>query len=137
MHFSTSPTHQHLRLPSLRELGLLPCPTPEAPQRQSRWKANTHQLNVLNQVFINNPFPSKDTRLLLSTSLKMHPRTLQIWFQNRRQTLKANKSRAPHSESPQELNPSHIKGASRMASVHIPYHDMASPTRNTSRTLHA
>ncbi|KAJ9048625.1 hypothetical protein DSO57_1033087 [Entomophthora muscae] len=94
--------HHQIRLPSLRELGLLPYPAPKPPHealpRSARWKANPPQLSILNQVFKTNQFPSKDTRKFLSMTLKIQPRTLQIWFQNRRQALKT-RTRKPTTNS--------------------------------------
>lgn len=81
----------NITLPSLRELGLLPYAPETKPSHRPRWKSSPYQLYILTQAFQRTPFPSKEARLLLSLTLEIPPRTLQIWFQNRRQALKGRK----------------------------------------------
>ncbi|KAJ2656059.1 Short stature homeobox protein 2 [Coemansia sp. RSA 1200] len=50
-----------------------------------RKRASPQQLDVLNKVFASTSFPSTDTRNRLARELGMTPRTVQIWFQNKRQ----------------------------------------------------
>ncbi|ORX63149.1 hypothetical protein DM01DRAFT_1331224 [Hesseltinella vesiculosa] len=56
--------------------------------KAKRRRANRHQLQVLNQVFQRTFFPSTQLREQLGRQLGMSPRTVQIWFQNRRQALR-------------------------------------------------
>lgn len=49
---------------------------------------STKQLKILNYVFKLNMYPSADLRYDLSLLLNYSPRTIQIWFQNKRQSLK-------------------------------------------------
>ncbi|KAF9159176.1 hypothetical protein DFQ26_006838 [Actinomortierella ambigua] len=57
--------------------------------KAKRKRANASQLSVLNAAFARSYFPSTEERLRLSKQCKMCPRTVQIWFQNKRQSVKA------------------------------------------------
>ncbi|KAF9537901.1 hypothetical protein EC957_007527 [Mortierella hygrophila] len=62
---------------------------PEDGVKAKRKRANAEQLSVLNAAFERSYFPSTEERLRLSKQTKMCPRTVQIWFQNKRQSVKA------------------------------------------------
>ncbi|KAG0331214.1 hypothetical protein BG004_001772 [Podila humilis] len=49
-----------------------------------RQRVTRSQLKVLEKAFAENPLPPGSTRQQLSIRLSMTPRTIQIWFQNRR-----------------------------------------------------
>ncbi|KAI9256680.1 hypothetical protein BY458DRAFT_519238 [Sporodiniella umbellata] len=53
-----------------------------------RKRASPDQLAVLNRVFSRTYFPSTELRRSLGKQLGMSPRTVQIWFQNKRQALR-------------------------------------------------
>ncbi|KXN66073.1 homeobox [Conidiobolus coronatus NRRL 28638] len=53
-----------------------------------RKRVNTMQLKILNDQFSKNPFPSIEQRSKLSGMLGISPKSIQIWFQNKRQTLR-------------------------------------------------
>ncbi|KAI8331778.1 Homeodomain-like protein [Chlamydoabsidia padenii] len=53
-----------------------------------RKRATKKQLQVLHRVFEHTFFPSTQVRAQLGRQLGMNPRTVQIWFQNRRQALR-------------------------------------------------
>ncbi|KAF9198898.1 hypothetical protein BGZ49_000171, partial [Haplosporangium sp. Z 27] len=57
--------------------------------KAKRKRANASQLSVLNAAFERSYFPSTEERLRLSKQCRMCPRTVQIWFQNKRQSVKA------------------------------------------------
>ncbi|KAJ8659268.1 hypothetical protein O0I10_004982 [Lichtheimia ornata] len=57
--------------------------------KTKRKRASPSQLAVLNQVFNQTYFPSTELRTELGKQLGMNPRTVQIWFQNKRQALRA------------------------------------------------
>ncbi|KAJ2014031.1 hypothetical protein GGI06_003665, partial [Coemansia sp. S85] len=57
----------------------------ERPVKGKRKRANAQQLDVLNKVFSTTSFPSTELRTRLARDLGMTPRTVQIWFQNKRQ----------------------------------------------------
>ncbi|KAI9308998.1 hypothetical protein BJ944DRAFT_259243 [Cunninghamella echinulata] len=56
--------------------------------KSKRKRANTKQLEVLNRVFEKTFFPSTQLRAQLGRQLGMSPRTVQIWFQNKRQAIR-------------------------------------------------
>lgn len=49
-----------------------------------RQRISKSQYKILEKVFTDNPMPNGDTRQQLATQLSMTPRTIQVWFQNRR-----------------------------------------------------
>ncbi|CAG8535712.1 1589_t:CDS:2 [Ambispora leptoticha] len=61
--------------------------------KAKRKRANANQLKVLNEVFQHTFFPSTELRIQLGKQLGMSPRTVQIWFQNKRQSWRS-KTRA-------------------------------------------
>ncbi|CAO3574969.1 unnamed protein product [Mortierella alpina] len=66
-----------------------PCTPEDGGVKAKRKRANAEQLSVLNAAFERSYFPSTEERLRLSKQTKMCPRTVQIWFQNKRQSVKA------------------------------------------------
>ncbi|CAO3686189.1 unnamed protein product [Rhizopus stolonifer] len=60
----------------------------DEPVKAKRRRANSEQLQVLNRVFDRTFFPSTQVRAELGRQLNMSPRTVQIWFQNRRQAMR-------------------------------------------------
>lgn len=76
--------------------------------KAKRRRASTKQLDVLNKVFERTIFPSTQFRNELGRQLGMSPRTVQIWFQNKRQALRS-KERSP-SSSPSSGNGSRSSG---------------------------
>jgi hypothetical protein len=55
-----------------------------------RKRVNTMQLQILNEQFKKNPFPSIEQRSKLSEMLNISAKSIQIWFQNKRQTIRNN-----------------------------------------------
>ncbi|KAK9236587.1 hypothetical protein V1525DRAFT_406512 [Lipomyces kononenkoae] len=87
-----------------------------APLKPKRKRATQQQVNRLNEVFQQTFFPSTEQRLELSRELGMTPRTVQIWFQNRRQGWRAESRRStgPQTErSLQDISPSASASGSR------------------------
>ncbi|ORX59818.1 homeobox-domain-containing protein [Hesseltinella vesiculosa] len=64
------------------------------PLKAKRKRASPSQLSVLNKVFNQTYFPSTEMRIELGKQLGMSPRTVQIWFQNKRQSLRSRTRRA-------------------------------------------
>ena len=65
------------------------------PRRPKRCKISREQLSVLISSFEDEPLPNFDQRQTLAKHLNMTPRSVQIWFQNRRQRLKPAQARPP------------------------------------------
>ncbi|ORX51954.1 hypothetical protein DM01DRAFT_1336944 [Hesseltinella vesiculosa] len=76
--------------PSLDEDPAYPSDTNAAEDKvkAKRRRANAKQLQILNQVFERTFFPSTQMRAELGRQLGMSPRTVQIWFQNKRQAMR-------------------------------------------------
>ena len=53
--------------------------------KSTRWNIPKHALSRLEKVFIEDKFPSVETRKNLASELKVRPRQVQVWFQNKRQ----------------------------------------------------
>lgn len=53
-----------------------------------RKRATASQTQTLQNVFARTAFPSTALREALARSLGMRPRTVQIWFQNKRQATR-------------------------------------------------
>ncbi|KAJ9083894.1 hypothetical protein DSO57_1029895 [Entomophthora muscae] len=77
-----------VRLPSLRELfpSMYTTPRKDGSLKSRRCRANQTQLTILNRIFRTTGFPSTQLRAALALQLGMSPRTIQIWFQNKRQS---------------------------------------------------
>lgn len=79
---------------------LLSSPDPETRHvKAKRKRASPNQLMVLNRIFSQTYFPSTEIRIELGKQLGMSPRTVQIWFQNKRQALRARGRQAAESPS--------------------------------------
>ncbi|KAI8377052.1 hypothetical protein EDC96DRAFT_494337 [Choanephora cucurbitarum] len=63
--------------------------------KAKRKRASPNQLLVLNRIFSQTYFPSTEIRVELGKQLGMSPRTVQIWFQNKRQALRSRGRHAP------------------------------------------
>ena len=83
--------------------GDLPASLLKAKRKRASWQ----QVQILNAVSEKTLFPSTDLRIALGRELRMAPRTVQIWFQNRRQLLKsqANKTSGRLGETSGEYSP--------------------------------
>ncbi|KAF9319873.1 hypothetical protein BG003_007864 [Podila horticola] len=62
-----------------------------------RQKITKSQYKILEKSFSNNHMPNGDTRQQLATQLSMTPRTIQVWFQNRRAKSKVSTAVTDHS----------------------------------------
>ncbi|KAJ3119776.1 hypothetical protein HK098_005181 [Nowakowskiella sp. JEL0407] len=58
------------------------------PPKTPRRKTSEGQLKVLNKVFERWPAPSTSLRRVIGEEVEMCPRTVQVWFQNKRQNQK-------------------------------------------------
>jgi len=67
---------------------------PDGAKRSKRCKISREQLADLIKSFNEEPLPNFDQRQALAQTLGMTPRSVQIWFQNRRQRLKPAQPKA-------------------------------------------
>lgn len=88
-----------------------------------RAKISSEQLAVLVAAFEREPLPNLDQRQELAKVLGMTPRSVQIWFQNRRQRLKPQQQSTVRQQHPQSF------GMPRLAAVAGLYggHDLPMP----------
>lgn len=67
----------------------------KSPKTQKKKRVRTvmtnYQLKMLRNIFGENQFPSTEIREEIARSIKMTPRSVQIWFQNQRQKHKNEK----------------------------------------------
>ncbi|KAG0052585.1 hypothetical protein BGZ83_002410 [Gryganskiella cystojenkinii] len=94
---SVHPFDQHQTSPStpkktLNWVNALPshfdATSPESHPRKRRRRTNREELDILEDAFAKNLLPDATTRQELGERLGMSVRAVQIWFQNRRQTLR-------------------------------------------------
>ncbi|TPX66514.1 hypothetical protein CcCBS67573_g07804 [Chytriomyces confervae] len=88
-----------LLLPLLQEA--LPSCAQESKQvttnkTSNRFRATPSELNLLLSIFERNAFPSRILRQKLADHLRLSVRQIQLWFQNRRASLKSNGSVFKH-----------------------------------------
>ena len=91
--YSASPSEYAMNLPSPESLHALADVADSIQPRMRRLKpkrkrASPHQLAVLNHHFAHNQFPTAEERRVIADAIDMAPRTVQIWFQNKRQIVK-------------------------------------------------
>jgi len=55
---------------------------------KKRNRTSPEQLLILEEAFLKNPTPNGQTRDILAERVDMSPRSVQIWFQNRRAKMK-------------------------------------------------
>ncbi|KAI8915695.1 hypothetical protein EDD86DRAFT_196649 [Gorgonomyces haynaldii] len=70
--------------------------------KKKRRRTTEDQLRILNQFFSHTPLPNAQQREELAISTGMTPRSVQVWFQNKRQTMKKQQSKEglqTHNES--------------------------------------
>ena len=65
--------------------------------KKKRRRTTEDQLRILNSFFEHTPLPSAQQREELALQTGMNPRSVQVWFQNKRQTMK--KKEVKHEES--------------------------------------
>ncbi|KAF9051115.1 homeobox-domain-containing protein [Hymenopellis radicata] len=56
--------------------------------KKKRKRADAAQLKILNETYARTAFPSTEERLQLAKTLDMSARSVQIWFQNKRQSMR-------------------------------------------------
>jgi|LauGreDrversion4_1035100.scaffolds.fasta_scaffold25345_3 hypothetical protein len=58
---------------------------PKKRVKYRRWNIPAQDLNTLEELYLKDQFPSVDTRRALADDLKVAPKRVQVWFQNKRQ----------------------------------------------------
>ncbi|KAJ8658994.1 hypothetical protein O0I10_005376 [Lichtheimia ornata] len=109
-------------------------PQHQMPLKAKRKRASPAQLSVLNHVFSQTYFPSTELRIELGKQLGMSPRAVQIWFQNKRQSLRTRerqqqerKHAMASSSSSSMSSPSSGSKHHYMHQNHYPYYTNALP----------
>ncbi|KAE9411232.1 homeobox-domain-containing protein [Gymnopus androsaceus JB14] len=90
-HRSTSPSYVSgpSRIPSYTPPPISPTTSVNEPtMKKKRKRADPGQLKVLNETYARTAFPTTDERQALAKLLDMSARSVQIWFQNKRQSMR-------------------------------------------------
>jgi hypothetical protein len=98
--------------------------TPGPDEKSHRQRASPYQRSMLEQVMTFTCFPSTRLRKKLAELLGMNPRSVQIWFQNRRQKLQIKKSmnrRRSGSPASQSSSSSSSSSFSQSTTRFVPY----------------
>ncbi|KAJ6594155.1 hypothetical protein B0H19DRAFT_1246855 [Mycena capillaripes] len=92
--------------------GSPPTPPPVSPissdepaVKKKRKRADAAQLRVLNETYARTAFPSTEERLALAKALDMSPRSVQIWFQNKRQSMRQTNRQSSTTHQAFSLSP--------------------------------
>ncbi|KAF9524003.1 hypothetical protein CPB83DRAFT_861914 [Crepidotus variabilis] len=83
--------HGHVPAPppqSFTPPPISPTTAEETTIKKKRKRADANQLKVLNETYARTAFPSTEERLALAKMLDMTARSVQIWFQNKRQSMR-------------------------------------------------
>lgn len=90
-HRSSSPYNRsasHAAAPAYSPPPVSPTSPEESTIKKKRKRADARQLKVLNETYNRTAFPSTEERLALAKELDMSARSVQIWFQNKRQSMR-------------------------------------------------
>ncbi|KAI0949404.1 hypothetical protein AcW1_009031 [Taiwanofungus camphoratus] len=80
-------------------------PVAEPAIKKKRKRADAEQLKVLNETYNRTAFPSTEERAELAKKLGMSARSVQIWFQNKRQAMRQSTRQASSSAPPTTSEP--------------------------------
>ncbi|KAI5123666.1 hypothetical protein M0805_001695 [Coniferiporia weirii] len=69
-----------------------PSPVDFPAVKKKRKRADAAQLKTLNEVYARTAFPTTEERMELAKKLEMSARSVQIWFQNKRQSTRQSRS---------------------------------------------
>ncbi|KAI0743569.1 hypothetical protein C8Q80DRAFT_848427 [Daedaleopsis nitida] len=78
---------------------------PIEPVKKKRKRADAEQLKVLNETYNRTAFPSTEERIELAKKLGMSARSVQIWFQNKRQAMRQSSRQAAANAPPTTSQP--------------------------------
>lgn len=80
-------------------------PVSEPSIKKKRKRADAEQLKVLNETYNRTAFPTTEERAELAKRLSMSARSVQIWFQNKRQAMRQSSRQASTSIPPTTNEP--------------------------------
>ncbi|KAI0092943.1 hypothetical protein BDY19DRAFT_989631 [Irpex rosettiformis] len=80
-------------------------PASEPVIKKKRKRADAEQLKVLNETYNRTAFPSTEERNELAKKLGMSARSVQIWFQNKRQAMRQSTRQASNASAPVASEP--------------------------------
>ncbi|KAJ6625904.1 hypothetical protein B0H10DRAFT_599389 [Mycena sp. CBHHK59/15] len=117
-----------------------PIGSDEPAVKKKRKRADAAQLRVLNETYARTAFPSTEERLALAKALDMSPRSVQIWFQNKRQSMRQTnrQSSTAHQSfslsSDEQIIDDMDNYESAMSSAHSPTSQMPSSSHRRPRS---
>ncbi|KAI6121463.1 hypothetical protein F5141DRAFT_998507 [Pisolithus sp. B1] len=107
--------------------------TEEPAIKKKRKRADAAQLKVLNEVYARTAFPSTEERAELAKKLDMSARSVQIWFQNKRQSMRQTTRQASSSATAASQHQPFSTPSQGEAS-HAPYSGSTSPTAGPTQS---
>jgi hypothetical protein len=117
--YTPSPPEVYLnRSPSPPYHESSPSPRYSPTIKAKRKRASAVQLDALNRVFAKTFFPSTETRNELARQLGMSPRTVQIWFQNKRQSIRTRERSITSKEKRDDRRYHHSLPTPPLSSAH-------------------
>ncbi|KAI6046026.1 hypothetical protein EDC04DRAFT_2864926 [Pisolithus marmoratus] len=102
--------------------------TEEPAIKKKRKRADAAQLKVLNEVYARTAFPSTEERAELAKKLDMSARSVQIWFQNKRQSMRQSTRQASSSANTASQHQPFPTPSQGGDASHAPYSGSTSPT---------
>ncbi|KAJ7581299.1 hypothetical protein C8J56DRAFT_959672 [Mycena floridula] len=85
-----------------------PTSSEEPTIKKKRKRADANQLKILVETYNRTAFPSTEERLELAKVLDMTPRSVQIWFQNKRQSMRQTRQASTNSSTQQAFTMSSL-----------------------------
>ncbi|KAF7361736.1 Homeobox domain-containing protein [Mycena venus] len=101
--YGRSSAHAHVSPPTPPPIS--PISGDEPAVKKKRKRADAAQLRVLNETYARTAFPSTEERLALAKALDMSPRSVQIWFQNKRQSMRQTNRQSASTHQSFSLSP--------------------------------
>jgi len=101
--------------------------------KKKRKRADAAQLKVLNETYARTAFPSTEERAELARKLDMSARSVQIWFQNKRQSMRQTSRQAASSATSGSHQPFSMSQPEDI--THSPYGGGLSPTTLPAHTF--
>ncbi|KAJ7891026.1 hypothetical protein B0H13DRAFT_1626084 [Mycena leptocephala] len=108
--YGRSSAHAHVSPPTPPPASPIGSDEPAVKKKLKR--ADAAQLRVLNEAYAQTAFPSTEERLALAKALDMSPRSVQIWFQNKRQLMRQKNPQSSPSGSPRPTSSGSSRGFS-------------------------